>query len=236
MPYDEKRVYARNLEVPSGGGVGTARAIARAYGVFATGGQELGLRPETLQALSAPAIPSQHGFYDECLKGDAQFSLGFMKPSPAWPFGSELRSDRLEPAARWASPTRRPASATGTSPARWERRSPATRATWRCGTRSTRSSERPRKRTERPWDELDDEQHSDSRDCRQGQIALHRGDAKRRPAKKPESRSRARPSQESGELLKMTGTRHGCLHEDSAAGFGPCPVRAKSDSRRLHGP
>ena len=47
---DEDRIYARNLEVPSGGGVGTARAIAHAYSVFATGGGELQLRPETLQA------------------------------------------------------------------------------------------------------------------------------------------------------------------------------------------
>ncbi len=40
-----QHIYARNLEVPSGGAVGTARAIARAYSVFATGGRELGLRP-----------------------------------------------------------------------------------------------------------------------------------------------------------------------------------------------
>jgi len=85
---DEQRIYARNLEVPSGGGVGTARAIARAYSVFATAGRELGLRKQTLDALAAPAMPPTHGFHDECLKGDVQFSLGFMKPSPAWPFGS----------------------------------------------------------------------------------------------------------------------------------------------------
>ena len=86
---DTKHVYARNFEVPSGGGVGTARAIARAYGVFATGGRELRLSPETLEALAAPAIPATHGFYDECMFGEVRFSLGFMKPSPAWPFGSE---------------------------------------------------------------------------------------------------------------------------------------------------
>jgi CubicO group peptidase (beta-lactamase class C family) len=85
---DPERVYARNLEVPSGGAVATARAIARAYGVFATDGRELGLRRETLDLLAAPAIPPTHGFRDECLKGEVQFSLGFMKPSPAWPFGS----------------------------------------------------------------------------------------------------------------------------------------------------
>jgi CubicO group peptidase (beta-lactamase class C family) len=82
-------VFARNLEVPAGGGVGTARAIARAYSAFATGGWELHLRQETLDALSAPAIPAAHGFHDECMKGEVLFALGFMKPSPAWPFGSE---------------------------------------------------------------------------------------------------------------------------------------------------
>lgn len=85
---DEQTIYARNFEVPSGGGVGTARGIAHAYGVFAGGGRELGLRSETLDLLAAPAVPPTRGFHDECLKGDAQFSLGFMKSSPAWRFGS----------------------------------------------------------------------------------------------------------------------------------------------------
>jgi CubicO group peptidase (beta-lactamase class C family) len=89
LPLDAEHVYARNLEVPSGGGVGTARAIAHAYGVFATGGVKLGLRPETLQALAAPAVPPTRGFYDECIKGELQFSLGFMKPSVNWQFGHE---------------------------------------------------------------------------------------------------------------------------------------------------
>jgi CubicO group peptidase (beta-lactamase class C family) len=85
---DEQHIYARNLEVPSGGGVGTARAIAHAYSVFATGGKELGLRPETLRELTAPATPSAHGFYDECIKGEAEFSLGFMKSCAEFPFGN----------------------------------------------------------------------------------------------------------------------------------------------------
>jgi len=89
LPHDDQHVYARDLEVPAGGAVGTARAIARAYSVFATDGCELGLRPETLQLLAAPAIPPTRGFYDECLKADGvQFSLGFMKSSSTWPFGS----------------------------------------------------------------------------------------------------------------------------------------------------
>jgi CubicO group peptidase (beta-lactamase class C family) len=88
LPHDEKRIYTRNLEIPAGGGVGTARAIARAYSVFATGGKELGLRPETLQELSAPAVPATHGFYDECMKGEVEFSLGFMKTNPNFSFGN----------------------------------------------------------------------------------------------------------------------------------------------------
>jgi CubicO group peptidase (beta-lactamase class C family) len=87
LAHDEKRIYARDLEIPSGGGVGTARAIARAYGVFASGGAELQLRPETLEALAAPAIPASHGFHDECMMGEARFSLGFMKPCPILSFG-----------------------------------------------------------------------------------------------------------------------------------------------------
>ena len=87
IAHDDRRVYARNLEVPSGGAVGTARAIAQAYSVFATGGHELGLRSGTLDLLAAPAIPPARGFHDECLKAELQFSLGFMKTSPVWRFG-----------------------------------------------------------------------------------------------------------------------------------------------------
>jgi CubicO group peptidase (beta-lactamase class C family) len=90
LPHDEQRIYARDIEVPSGGGVGTARAIAHAYSVFAMGGSELGLCTATLQALAAPATPPTHGFYDECMRGDGvMFSLGFMKHCPVWPFGNE---------------------------------------------------------------------------------------------------------------------------------------------------
>jgi len=83
FPLDKERVYARNFEVPSGGGVGTARAIAHAYSVFATGGKELGLREETLRQLMAPPVPPLKGFPG----WGPRFSLGFAKPSPKNPFG-----------------------------------------------------------------------------------------------------------------------------------------------------
>jgi len=88
LPLDKERVYARNFEVPSGGGVGTARAIAHAYSVFATGGKELGLREETLRQLMAPPVAPLKGFRDGALKVEIAFSLGFTKPSPKNPFGS----------------------------------------------------------------------------------------------------------------------------------------------------
>ena len=84
---DARRIYARDLEVPSGNAVGTARAMAHAYGVFAAGGDALGVRRATIDLLAAPAVPSMHGFFDECLKGEVQFSLGFMRPGGVWHFG-----------------------------------------------------------------------------------------------------------------------------------------------------
>jgi len=87
LPHDDRHIYARDFEVPAGGAVATARAIAKAYGVFATGGRALGLHEGTLESLAASAVPPARGFHDECLKGEVQFSLGFMKPSRLWPFG-----------------------------------------------------------------------------------------------------------------------------------------------------
>jgi CubicO group peptidase (beta-lactamase class C family) len=88
LALDDEHIYARNLEVPSGGGVGTARSIAAAYSVFATDGAALGLRRATLDALAAPPIPPRRGFFDYCMRGDIRFSLGFMKPAPDWSFAS----------------------------------------------------------------------------------------------------------------------------------------------------
>jgi len=93
---DEQCIYARDLEVPSGGGFGTARAIAHTYSVFATGGRNLGLRQQMLDLLAAPAIAPTRVFYDECLKtSGVRFSLGFMKPSAVWRFGCAAQGDAI---------------------------------------------------------------------------------------------------------------------------------------------
>jgi CubicO group peptidase (beta-lactamase class C family) len=81
------------VEVPSGGVVGTARGIARAYDVFASGGQDLKLRSTTLDLLAAPPVPPASGtFYDDFFRGDVRFSLGFFKPGSVVRFGSDTRS------------------------------------------------------------------------------------------------------------------------------------------------
>ncbi len=86
---DNMLVYVRQLEVPSGGGVGTARAIAKAYGSFATGGAALGLGAQTLADLRAPARAPALGFFDEVLRTDVKYALGFMKPFAKFSFGRE---------------------------------------------------------------------------------------------------------------------------------------------------
>ncbi len=80
------------VEIPAGNGIGTARAIARAYGAFATGGAELGLKAETLEELYKPAKPSLTGRFDRVLRVDTNFSLGYWKPFQGYSFGSSPRS------------------------------------------------------------------------------------------------------------------------------------------------
>ena len=78
------------IEVPAGNGIGTARAIARAYAAFAEGGTELGLTRETLAAVTAP--PAVSGRLDEVLGVPSYFSLGFLRPGPESFFGSSPRA------------------------------------------------------------------------------------------------------------------------------------------------
>jgi CubicO group peptidase (beta-lactamase class C family) len=77
------------LEVPAGNGVGTARAIARLYSVFAEGGTELGIPPETMAAITAP--PTSRGA-DVVMGVPCWFSLGFLRPGPEGAFGMSSRA------------------------------------------------------------------------------------------------------------------------------------------------
>ncbi|HEM61910.1 MAG TPA: class A beta-lactamase-related serine hydrolase [Chloroflexi bacterium] len=78
----------RALEAPSANGIGQARSMAKAYSVFATGGAELGIQDDTLEALIAPVAEPQEGWRDEILLVDTSYSLGFVKPFHAFQFGA----------------------------------------------------------------------------------------------------------------------------------------------------
>lgn len=87
-PGDLNRPEYRAVEIPAGGGVGLVRSVAKAYGAFATGGRDLGLAGEGLDALTTPATPPSGGVRDKVLHVDTSFSLGYMKPFPSFRFGS----------------------------------------------------------------------------------------------------------------------------------------------------
>ena len=78
------------VEVPAGNGIGTARAIARAYSAFAEGGAELGVTPETFARVTAQPVIA--GKLDEVLGVPSYFSLGFLRPGPTVFFGSTERA------------------------------------------------------------------------------------------------------------------------------------------------
>jgi CubicO group peptidase (beta-lactamase class C family) len=88
LDWTDRRSY--EVELPAGNGVGTARAIARAYSAFAEGGAELGITPETFARLTA--LPEVHGDKDVVLGVPSYFSLGFLRPGPTVFFGSSQRA------------------------------------------------------------------------------------------------------------------------------------------------
>lgn len=75
-------------EVPAATGTGEVRSIARLYGELASGGAVLGLDSETLAALASPAQPPSGGGRDLVLRVDTRYSYGYIKPFPAFRFGS----------------------------------------------------------------------------------------------------------------------------------------------------
>lgn len=78
------------LELVAGNGVGTARAIARLYSVFAEGGAELGVGPATMAELTAE--PREDSRNDVVLGLPSSYSLGFLRPGARPAFGSSSRA------------------------------------------------------------------------------------------------------------------------------------------------
>jgi CubicO group peptidase (beta-lactamase class C family) len=88
LDFNDRR--SLEVEIPAGNGVGTARAIARAYSAFAEGGAELGITPATLAKLTAPHEVKRPR--DEVMGVPSSLSLGFLKPGPQLSFGSSQRA------------------------------------------------------------------------------------------------------------------------------------------------
>jgi CubicO group peptidase (beta-lactamase class C family) len=78
----------RGLEFPATGGIGQARAIARAYSAMAMGGGELGVTSATMAALMAPAVAPARSERDLVMCRDVKHSLGFGKPCGNLKFGT----------------------------------------------------------------------------------------------------------------------------------------------------
>ena len=88
LDWKDRRSY--DVELPAGNGVGTARAIARAYSACAEGGAELGITPETFARVTAPPVIANPK--DVVIGLPSYFSLGFLRPGPDVAFGSTPRA------------------------------------------------------------------------------------------------------------------------------------------------
>jgi len=88
LSWNDRRTL--EVELPAGNGVGTARAMARAYSAFAEGGTELGITPETFARITA--LPPTDHPEDEVIGIPTYFSLGFLRPGPELWFGSTPRA------------------------------------------------------------------------------------------------------------------------------------------------
>ena len=89
---DLDRGEYRRLEFPAGGAVGTARDIARAYSAFSGSRLPLGLTRDTIEQLTRYPAPPPRGWFDEVLKVDTAFSLGFARPLGNFRFGISQRA------------------------------------------------------------------------------------------------------------------------------------------------
>ncbi|MFW9873116.1 MAG: serine hydrolase domain-containing protein [Candidatus Thorarchaeota archaeon] len=78
----------RRIELPASNGIGLVRDMARLYGIFSMGGRELRIKQETLEAIMKPAKDPELGRFDQVLQLESRFSLGFIKPSPEFRFGT----------------------------------------------------------------------------------------------------------------------------------------------------
>jgi len=82
----------RRIELPAANGIVQVRNVAKLYSCFATGAKELNIKQETLIALMEPAAIPELGPLDQVLHLNSRFSIGFIKPSPDFLFGSDEKA------------------------------------------------------------------------------------------------------------------------------------------------
>lgn len=80
------------LELPSMNGIGEARGVAKIYSDLATGGKKLGLKPNTMAEIVRAPVPPRKGTFDLVTKTEMSFSLGYARPCPSFPFGSNEKA------------------------------------------------------------------------------------------------------------------------------------------------
>lgn len=80
------------FEFPSSNGVGEVRALAKLYGLLATGGSALGLRLDVMEALvGEPRLPAW-GSRDRVMGMEGLWHLGFTRPTADFPFSASPRA------------------------------------------------------------------------------------------------------------------------------------------------
>ncbi len=82
----------QHAEIPSANGIGTARAIAQLYQVFALGAKALSISPAVMQELKNDAIMPPSGWRDTVMGVDMYYHLGFIKPGPAYFYASDQQA------------------------------------------------------------------------------------------------------------------------------------------------
>jgi CubicO group peptidase (beta-lactamase class C family) len=92
QPADLDHPAFHRVESPANNGIGEARALARVYGALATGGREIGIERETLDAITRYPDDPPGGRTDRVLNVESVFSLGFSRPSASFRFGVSRRA------------------------------------------------------------------------------------------------------------------------------------------------
>ena len=91
------RQRAGSLDTPNRrtlnpGAIGTARDIAHAYSELCRVPDQFGLTAGTLEQLTRFPSPPARGWFDEVLKVDTAFALGFARPLNEFRFGTSQRA------------------------------------------------------------------------------------------------------------------------------------------------